>query len=339
MTGRELVATDDIDGALVGLEATVEAARAYAESADAPGTRRVYGTAWRQFIQWCGLRGLDSLPATGTTLAFWLSDLAKAGMKPKTLHVKAAAVRWAHMSARDPDGKPLPNPTDTPEVRLVMRGILRDAATRGIRREPADPITAELLRLLVHPIDRKSSVRGRRDAAIILLGFGSAMRRSELAAMEFGDLEYVERGVLVRIRRSKGDQFGEGQAVAVLRARDQNLCPVAALEAWLRIMKAEGSEGGRVFREITKADRILPDSDGLTPESISRIVQKRADLAGVEGRISAHSLRAGFVTTALIRGKPLAKVKDHARHKAVATTLEYFRDMELFEGHPGEGLL
>lgn len=132
MTGRELVVPDDIDGALVGLEATVEAARAYAESADAPGTRRVYGTAWRQFIRWCGQLGLDSLPATGTALALWLSDLAKAGIKPKTLHVKAAAVRWAHMSARDPDGKPLPNPTDTPEVSLVMRGILRDAATRGI---------------------------------------------------------------------------------------------------------------------------------------------------------------------------------------------------------------
>ena len=46
---------------------------------------------------------------------------------------------------------------------------------------------------------------GKRDRAILLLGFAAALRRSEIAALEVSDLEHPPKGVLVTIRRSKTD--------------------------------------------------------------------------------------------------------------------------------------
>jgi len=325
----------EIDPLLLG---AAESAKRYASLAFSEGTRRVYASAWKAFDDFCTEQGLQSLPASGTTLSLWLALLADMGMSPRTLHVRGAAVRAMHVSTRNPDGKPYDSPTDTAEVKLVLKGIRRESARMGQTPEQADPVTADLLRTVAGGIGRGSTM-GIRDAAIVLLGFASAMRRGEIAAMRVEHVIPTDKGLLIRIPLSKGDQEGEGQAVAVPMARDPGLCPVRALREWLQILRKENMLEGRVFREITTADRILPDSEGLTPESIGRIVRKRADAVGLEGRITAHSLRAGFATSALLKGAPIPKVRDHLRHTDVATTMRYFRDLERFLDHPGEGLL
>jgi integrase len=72
---------------------------------------------------------------------------------------------------------------------------------------------------------------GLRDRALILLGFAGALRRSELVALEISDLVRTEKGLLVRIRRSKTDQEAEGATIAIPRGGQD--CPVKALETWL----------------------------------------------------------------------------------------------------------
>jgi hypothetical protein len=52
--------------------------------------------------------------------------------------------------------------------------------------------------------------KGLRDRGLLLFGFASAMRRSELVALAVEDLEHTERGLLVTVRRSKTDQEGRG---------------------------------------------------------------------------------------------------------------------------------
>jgi site-specific recombinase XerD len=54
-----------------------------------------------------------------------------------------------------------------------------------------------------------------RDKAIILLGFASAMRRSGLVGLDVDDLHETESGLLICIRRSKGDQDAAGAVIAV----------------------------------------------------------------------------------------------------------------------------
>jgi site-specific recombinase XerD len=62
------------------------------------------------------------------------------------------------------------------------------------------------------------TLAGIRDRALIAVGFATAMRRSELCALELADLVPVEDGFRILIRRSKGDQEGLGQEVALPRA-------------------------------------------------------------------------------------------------------------------------
>lgn len=340
---------DEVGTALTPeLASALDAAMGFASEAFSDGTKRVYRTAWRQFDSWCLRNGLVPMPASGSTLALWMAALAEGGIKPDTVGVKAAAVAWAHTYPPQVTGLPIPewagpyqSPTSAPEVRLLSKGIRRKAAKDGVSPEQADPVTSDLLRLLLHPIDRKTSVRGRRDACIILLGFGGGLRRSEIAGLRVGHVAFVPDGMQIVLPTSKGSQ-DEAVRVAVIHARDPKLCPVKAMRDWLAILKAEGLSDpqGPVFWEVTTADRVwFEDGEPLRPESVNRIVQKRAELAGVEGRISAHSLRAGIITDALLRGNPLVKVQDFARHKEPKTTATYFRDRDRFKGHPAEGLI
>jgi integrase len=67
---------------------------------------------------------------------------------------------------------------------------------------------------------------GRRDRALLVLGFAGAFRRSELCALQVEDLVEVPDGLRVLIRRSKTDQTG-GQEVAARSARDVGVMPTA----------------------------------------------------------------------------------------------------------------
>ena len=59
------------------------------------------------------------------------------------------------------------------------------------------------------------TLKGKRDRALLLFGFASAMRRSELVALEIADIELTKRGLVVTVRRSKGDQESKGQQRAI----------------------------------------------------------------------------------------------------------------------------
>jgi hypothetical protein len=65
----------------------------------------------------------------------------------------------------------------------------------------------------------------------LALGFAGAFRRSELCALEVADLTEVPDGLRILIRRSKGDQEGQGQEVAI--PRGYRLRPVEAVQTWL----------------------------------------------------------------------------------------------------------
>ena len=110
---------------------------------------------------------------------------------------------------------------------------------------------------------------GKRDRALLALGFAGAFRRSELCALEVDDLVEVPDGLRVLIRRSKTDQTGEGQEVAI--PRGYKLRPVEAVQAWLA---AAEISSGPVFRAVTKGGKM---SDiALADDSASRVVKRYA---------------------------------------------------------------
>ncbi|MHB0715701.1 site-specific integrase, partial [Roseomonas mucosa] len=180
-----------------------------------------------------------------------------------------------------------------------------------------------------------------------LVGFGAALRRSELVGLALGDVEIVPgRGLRVLIRRSKTDQRGAGQEVAVwANPAEPGCCPLAALEAWLAFRKgASDITGGGSDRErplfvgMSKAGRL--STAALSDKAVWRLVKGAAEAAGLEGweRFSGHSLRAGLATAAGERGADLAQVMRQTRHRSAEVALGYLRPADLWRNNPTRGI-
>ena len=173
--------------------------------------------------------------------------------------------------------------------------------------------------------------RTTRDRALLLLGF-AAFRRSELVALDVADLEETDDGFKVTIRRSKTDQEGHGATIAIVRGH--HACPVKAVKAWL----AAGISEGPLFRPVAKGGRL--GTQRLSAKAVCEIVKAYAGRLGLKASdFGAHSLRAGFLTSAARRGASVFKMRDVSRHKSMDVLQAYVRDADLFRDHAGEGLL
>ena len=126
-----------------------------------------------------------------------------------------------------------------------------------------------------------------RDRAILLVGFYGALRRSELAGIDVEDLKFTRLGLLITLRKSKTDQFDQGQMIAIPMVKDTNLCAVTALKNWLDM---SGITTGPVFRGLTKGHHIRKTR--ISDKAIALIVKHYAELMGMNpDDYGAHSLR------------------------------------------------
>lgn len=92
------------------------------------------------------------------------------------------------------------------------------------------------------------------------------------------------------------------------------LKPVAAVLTWVA---AASLSSGPVFRPITRGGGRVRDQR-LTDASVADIVKANAEAAGFDARVfSGHSLRAGFVTSALNAGTDILRVMYQTRHREV----------------------
>lgn len=311
---------------LAGVELTDElktalaSANAYMDADMAANTRRAYEANWRAFETWCGKHSLSALPAADATLAAYLAGLADAKLAVSTIDQHAAAIAWRHR------GADLVPPNASRRVKRVQRGIRR---TLGSVQHAKAPITALMLRKLLKALFKAAPDKlvGKRDHALMLIGFAGAFRRSELVAIVVADLEWTPDGVIVTIRKSKGDQEGRGQTVSIPNGK--KFRPVEALRAWL---DATGIQQGPVFRPVDKAGNV--GAKALTGQSVALIVKRWAKAAGLDPDLFAgHSLRSGLITQALIDEIDVLQIMDVSRHKEVKTLKKYDRRVKSFKQH------
>ena len=302
-------------------EASAVSAFAQAEKADA--TRRAYRSDFELFTTWCHVcRNVEALGASPETVAAFLAGQASAGVKSSTLTRRLAAIGYAHRLAG------LPSPTTHEAVRAVLRGIRRKMGTAPAQKAPA---TAERVAAMLAAIPA-DTLQGKRDRALLLLGFAGAFRRSELVALEVADLAFEPDGMRVRVRRSKTDQDGQGQEIAI--PRGTKLRPVAAVQDWI---KTAGIASGPLLRRVDRHGKVR---GALTPQSVALVVKRHADQAGLDpGAFAGHSLRAGFLTSAAEAGADALRMMEVSRHRRVETVAGYVRRGNLFRGHAGTAFL
>jgi len=307
----------------VELTATLELAADFAKNSKAKATQAAYASDFRIFEVWCARCQLDALPATAESLCAFLADEAAAGRRASTLGRRLAAIRYFHRTAG------YDTPTGDEKVKAVLSGIRRTIGAAPVRKRAA---TSDLVLSMV---PRGDSLRELRNRAVLLLGFAGAFRRSELVALNVDDLEETAEGLLVTLRRSKTDQEGFGRRVAI--PRGEIACPVAALRAWL---DAAGISEGAIFRRIFNKRTQRMTDRRLAPRNVARIIKQGAARLGFDpSTFAGHSLRAGFVTSAVKRGANLIKITDVTGHRSLEMLKTYSRDTEAFVGHAGAGLL
>ncbi|WP_310963897.1 site-specific integrase [Nocardioides terrisoli] len=280
-------------------------------------TRTAYAQMWHHWEHWCAHRGVTALPADPLALCAYLAERAEAGLAVSTLNLSCAAIRHVHRLSGAPD------PVATEIVRQVRHGLARTHGTAP--RRLARPLTVAEIRQILAAIDRTTPT-GTRDAAIILLGFASALRRSELVALTLADLSHEPAGLLLAIHTSKTDPEARGQRVAVAVGHHTETDPVAAVNAWLAL---RGPTPGPLFTRVWGP---TISGEPIAGRAVARMLRARAEAAGLDGtRITAHSLRAGHATTAALAGVPLERIAAQTRHQNLPVLLErYIRPLERF---------
>jgi integrase len=315
------------------------AADAYARRAQAGNTRRAYRAGVRAWCAWCDQHALPCLPADAADVVAFLAAERGRGLAVNTLDLRRAAIRYLHFIAG------LPVPTAEAQVALTMAGIHRAAADAGVLPAKKLAATADILRDILAGIP--DDLAGRRDRALLLVGFAGALRRAELAAIRVEHLEPSERGLRLTLPCSKGDRTGSGVSVAIPYGSTE-LCPVRALRRW---QEAANISAGPVFRRIWVPPRRAKAADSPLPApvvgtaaidagTVARIIKARAAAAGFDRTVvGGHSLKRGALTTGMDRGVHPTRLKQFGRHKSYAVLDEYLELGDPFESHPLTGVL
>src|SRR5262249_11273619 len=152
---------------------------------------------FRIFERWCAEHGLTALPADPAAVSAFIADQAARGMKSSTLGRRVAAIKYRHKTAG------MASPTDDERVKAVMHGARR---TLGVAPRKLAAATSE--KVIGMSTLSRSGIAGKRDKAILLLGFALAARRSELVTLDVDDITACAEGLRIRIKKSKTDQIG-----------------------------------------------------------------------------------------------------------------------------------
>ena len=292
-------------------------------------TKTAYRRQARDFVAWCEERGRDTLPASAQTLADYVSHLCDLDRAPSTIEQAIATIRVAHREAGH-GGKP-----DTRATLRILKTHKRDRAEAGKRRRKAPPVTLNVLRAMVDVAD-PTTLAGRRDRVLVVLGFAMMARRSELAALRIDDVTFTDDGLTVLIRSSKTDQEAEGAEVNIPHGVHPDTDPVRVTRAWLDSL---GTTEGALLRAINRWDQLQPG--GMSGAAINERVRKLAIEAGVPNAVTftAHGLRAGGPTEAAKAGQPVSFIADHGRwSKNSPQVLEYIRPVDKWRDNPMRGI-
>lgn len=284
-------------------------------------TQTLYTNAWAAFLSWCAARELCPLPAAPQTIADYIRDRSRV-QKVTGMQTYLNAVRAAHRLVRstydDPESDEARRYAMDTKNAVVLDALKEVRREKGTRSEPKQALPWKELQRIVAKVPENGL--GLRDRAMMLLGFGAALRRSEVVALNRNDLRFSEEGVAILIRRSKTDQAGMGK---VLRIPNNKRGP-CAVQTLKKLMGNDPPSEEPLFLTRTGAR--------CTGWDYALIIKRAVRRAGTDpARFSGHSMRRGYITTAFARGAPLDSIMEKSRHKTPAMAMHYREDSDAFD--------
>ncbi len=308
------------------IDALIERTKSTLVADMAPLTHLAYEKDWQDFQLFNKKTNQQSLPALPQTILLYLQHLVDKGLKINTIRRRTAAIRYYHHDAG------LDSPTDQVVCKKMMRAVTRQL---GSHTEQKQAMYVDDLKKIIDSID-DTSLAGKRDKAMLLLGFSGGFRRSEVVTLDVSQLHFREEHLKVHLKRSKTDQTGKGLDKAILGHPDSPYCAVKAVKDWLA---ASQIKSGAVFRRVRRGQKLnLHDDKALSAVTYSSRIKHYCALIGLDAsQYSGHSLRSGFVTSTAIQGKDVLQIADITKQD-IRTVQHYMRKAKIFEHHAGENL-
>ena len=273
----------------------------------AKNTIRAYRSDFSNFSLFCSKHNLKNMPTNPKIVSLYLTHSAK-NSKYSTLKRRLASINVMHRYK----GHYLD--TKHPIIVENLLGIKRQI---GIHQKAKKPLLFTELKLIINQINdsSESNFKKLRDKSLILIGFSGGFRRSELVSIKKDDLEFVQEGVKIFVRRSKSDQTGEGMIKAIPYFNLKKYCPVTHLKSWIL---------------ENKNKLVFPFSD----KSVALIIKKYALKAGLdEKKYAGHSLRSGFATSTAELGASERHIMAMTGHKSVDMVRRYIKEADLFKNN------
>ena len=249
------------------------------------------------------------MPASPPLVAAYLAWLAEERRRTvATIRLHKAALAAIHKAAGHPD------PADNEGVRRIMQGIAR---AHGKAQRQAKPLTAEALAAVKatarrrRPLEdgkrqesaERASWRGRVDLALLSILRDGLLRRSEAAALTWGDVEFRDNGsALLQLRRSKTDQEAEGVTLYI------------------------GTEASQALQAIRPAQELLDPATpvfGMSTRHIGNRVRAAAKAAGLGEGYTGHSGRVGMAQDLVKSGVELPALMTAGRWKSSKMPARY----------------
>jgi site-specific recombinase XerD len=260
-----------------------------------PHSRRSYSKALDGFFRWWDSEGRP--PFTKATVQAFRTKLEGDGLAGATINVRLSAIRKLAVEATD-------NGLLDPDL---AAGIGRVKGAKRLGVHLGNWLTlAEAQALLGAP--DATTVKGKRDRAILAVLLGCALRRAELAGLNVEDIQQRDG------RWVAADLVGKGGRVRTV--------PVPA---WVKVTvdqwtEAAGIESGRLWRSINRGGRVW--GDGLTEKVIWQVVEQYAAEMGLP-EIAPHDLRRTCAKLCRAGGGELEQIQILLGHASVQTTERY----------------
>jgi len=288
-------------------------------------TLRAWRADWHIYEGFCEGRGASRVPASAVTVAAFVDACGEVGKKPATIRRYLATIALAHRVAK------FVNPCIEEPVRHALKGLTNEVS---VAQRQAKGFGWEQIKTFIDTAGK--GLPPTRERALLCVAYDTMARRSELVALNLGDVSFLEDGsARAIIRRSKTDQAGEGHTAYLAPAT------VRYLKAWLEVAQITK---GAVFRRLIGTGfpskqkprpgrerklKTIPERIGarLSPAAVGNIFKSVArhikmtpeDIRGVSG----HSIRVGATQDLLALNIDLASVMQAGRWKTNRMPMRY----------------
>jgi integrase/recombinase XerD len=177
----------------------------------------------------------------------------------------------------------------------------------SVGRALPKPIPINQVRLLLEQPTKLSTAEAKRDSAMLELLYASGMRISELVALNVGDVN-TEGDYYVRC-------FGKGHKERLIPLYEQVALTIKKYTEETRPQLAHNKKEEALF--------LNPRGDRLTRQGFWQKIKEYAKSAGLDTKISPHTLRHSFATHMLSGGADLRSVQELLGHANISTTQVY----------------